>query len=369
MSKICLYCLAFQFLFAAVAFAAKPVTVDQLESALRKTQTQQDADVAQQLSGLELTERLSTTRLSAMEARLPGEKSRVALLALADASAFLDPPAADIPADPPPDINAQRLMISRAVNYLDTEIPKLPNFFATRTIVYFADNLKKNGRPDANGRGGKPWRTTGSSTTTVYFRDGKEDKDIGQGEEKIQSANQERLIPTGTFGPILSRVMDEVGDGQLTWRRWERGADGTRAVFRFAVPQTRSHFEVDFRSSSAWEEAEYFQQFSAYHGEIKVDPATGTILRLILDADLEPGLPVARAGLVVDYGPVEIGGKTYICPVRSVSLLVGRTLLRPGGYAGNTRSPSDFGPETALLSDITFGQYHVFRAEAHIVPY
>jgi hypothetical protein len=260
-------------------------------------------------------------------------------------------------------------MISRAINYLDTTITKLPDFFATRTIVYFADNLKKNGQPEANGRGGKPWRSAGSSTTTVYYRDGNEVIDAGSGEVTFLNLNQERLLPRGTFGPILSLVIRDVASGQLTWCRWERGANGTRAVFRYDVPQARSHFELKVRSSSAWEEAEYFQQFSAYHGEIKLDPTTGAILRLILDADLEPGLPVTRAGIIVDYGPVEIGGKTYICPVRSVSLLKGRTLLRSGGYAGNTRSPSDFGPETALLSDITFGQYHVFRAELHILPY
>ncbi|MFY9853016.1 MAG: hypothetical protein WAK26_03955 [Terracidiphilus sp.] len=316
-----------------------------------------------------MTERLSSTRLSALEARLPGEKSRLALLALADTSAFLDPPAADIPADAPPNINAQRVMISRAINYLATAIPKLPNLFATLTIVYFADNLKKNGRPEANGRGGKPWRTTGSSSTTVYYRDGNEVVDTGQGEVKILSANQERLLPKGTFGPILSLVMKDVANGQLTWGCWERGAGGLRAVFRFAVPQTRSHFDVEIQGNSGWKVGERFQQFSAYHGEIKLDPATGTILRLILNADLKPGLPVTRAGTIVDYGEVEIGGKTYICPVRSVSLLKGRTLLRPGGYAGNTRSPSNFGPEVALLSDITFGEYHVFRTESRLLPY
>jgi hypothetical protein len=46
---------------------------------------------------VELTERISSTKLSWWKARLPGERSRAALIAVADKSAFLALPAAEFP--------------------------------------------------------------------------------------------------------------------------------------------------------------------------------------------------------------------------------------------------------------------------------
>lgn len=46
-----------------------------------------------------------------------------------------------------------------------------------------------------------------------------------------------------------------------------------------------------------------------------------------VQADLAAFVPVKRSDLIVTYGPVEIGGKTYILPVRSVSLSRGRTVV------------------------------------------
>jgi VWFA-related protein len=48
-------------------------------------------------------------------------------------------------------------------------------------------------------------------------------------------------------------------------------------------------------------------------------PSDGSFLRLTLQADLKPSYPIAVADILVEYGPVEIGGKTYICPVKSVA--------------------------------------------------
>jgi len=56
---------------------------------------------------MELSERLSSPRLQKIQADLPGEKSRTALLVLADASAFLQLPAAEISTTPPPTTHAR----------------------------------------------------------------------------------------------------------------------------------------------------------------------------------------------------------------------------------------------------------------------
>ena len=109
---------------ALPAFAAKDatvakVTVAQLEQALATAHDRPDAEVARQLSGMELTERLSTAKLTHLKANLPGSKAQEALAILADSAAFLNPPAAEILADAAPDPAAARQMLTGIVNYVN----------------------------------------------------------------------------------------------------------------------------------------------------------------------------------------------------------------------------------------------------------
>ena len=93
--------LALLWLLTAVAlpaFAAKRVTVEKLEQVLDESRHTTDAKLAQQIYELELTERLIESRLTRLETDLPGPLAREALIAVADASAFLDLPARDIAA-------------------------------------------------------------------------------------------------------------------------------------------------------------------------------------------------------------------------------------------------------------------------------
>jgi hypothetical protein len=71
---------------------ARRVTVHELEQILDTANKEHDDELAKQLAGLELTERLSGSRLSLWKDRLRGKKSNAALVALADESVFLDPP-------------------------------------------------------------------------------------------------------------------------------------------------------------------------------------------------------------------------------------------------------------------------------------
>jgi len=58
------------------AFAANPVTVDMVDQLLIDAHGKTDAKVAEQLFDLELTERVSSARLTRWEAELPGPKPR-----------------------------------------------------------------------------------------------------------------------------------------------------------------------------------------------------------------------------------------------------------------------------------------------------
>lgn len=121
------------------AYAAKKVTVEQFEKTLMAHQSKPDAEAARAIAELELTERLSSTAEARMEASFQGEETRHTLEALADASSFLDPPAAEIPSRPAPDMATQKQMLALTVAYVGKAIPQLPNFLATRVTAQFED--------------------------------------------------------------------------------------------------------------------------------------------------------------------------------------------------------------------------------------
>jgi VWFA-related protein len=370
--------LALLWLLAGVALpavAARNITVEQLEQVLAAVHGKADAKVAQQLSGLELTERLSAARLSRWEADLPGPESRQSLVLLADVAAFLDPPAAEIPATPAPDFAAQRRMIALTVDYASKTLHQLPNFFATRDTVRFEDT-PQGFRPDTSEIPYQPLHPVGRATDTVLYRDGNEvvDSRAAKG-NKNQPATQ-GLITTGVFGPVLATVLVDAAQGKLAWSHWEQGAAGPLAVFRFAVPREKSHYEVEFCCVTA-DNGSYrvFQQFSGYHGEMAVDPANGAILRLTLEADLKPADKIVRSEILVEYGPVEIGGKTYICPVKSVSIsdapALGSNAFELQRYRGGALLEHDSRTAPthlrAMLNDVVFEQYHLFHANARLL--
>jgi hypothetical protein len=74
--------------------------------------------------------------------------------------------------------------------------------------------------------------------------------------------------------------------------------------------------------------------------------------------------------MMVEYGPVEIGGMTYICPMRSVTLDVGPFAWPTKNYRDSfiRRYSLSEDPEADYVNNITFAQYHLFRAEMRILP-
>jgi VWFA-related protein len=350
------------------AGAAKRVTVEQMSQLVAAERAKPDVELAQKLADLELTERLSDAEFTRLKAELPGENSVKALRVLADASEFLEPPAADLPALAAPDVATQRRMLGLTVGYVSKIIPQLPNLFATRVTTQFEDT------PQLESVGGlapyQPVHFSGSTKATVFYRDGREEADAGTGKERKTMGVQQGLNTWGVFGPILSTVLLDAARSKLEWSHWERGDSGSRAVFSFAVPKEKSHYEVNFcciafQAATEAANVKVFRQTIGYRGEMAIDPATGTILRLVVEADLKPTDPVVKAAILVEYGPVDIGGKTYFCPVRSLSSALAQTVQLDLVY--KYPLARQLQPLKNSLSENVFEDYHVFRGDARVV--
>ncbi len=358
------------------------LSVEQLERVLSAARGKRDGEVAKQLLAIELTQRLSSTKLRQLSAGLPGEKSQQALLALADVSAFLDPPPDEIPATAAPDSAAQRQMLARSVGYLARTLPLLPNLFATRDIIRFES---RPSAVDGDVSVDESWRAAGRSAVTVFYRDGHEYVDAAATKNTKAQTPDRGLATWGEFGPILGTVVIDAAQNRLTWSHWELSAAGPQAVFRYAVPVERSHYEVRFCCVTQHYglETNYLIQRVGYHGEITVDPDSGTILRLTVIADPAAGSTITEASLLVEYGPVDVGGEIYFCPARGIALALSpdlKSLSSSVSQLSATPAAGKLpplqktnvttlatGPHQYLLNDISFRQFHLFRSSSRIV--
>lgn len=300
-------------------WAASRITTEQLKSFVAATHRESDAKVANQLASLELTERLSSAQLPRLLADLPGNRARQALLALADMSAFLDPPPSEILSLKTPDLASQRQMMSLTVNYVSKTRHDLPNFYATRVTSAFRREMWAD----------NPLHPAGKYSDMEIYRGG-----LGLQKSRPHS-RAAGLTTSGEFGPILGTVILDAASGNLTWSHWEQGDTGPEAVFHYAVNAKESHYVVQDR-------------VTAYRGEIAVDPSSGSILRIVLRADPDPADALFVADIVVEYGLVELGGKSYICPLKGIAFSEGSQLM--------------------WLNDVAFRDYHLFRSEIRILP-
>jgi len=336
----------------------KRISIKQLQEILELDES--DAEKAKQLSRLELTERMSERRLESLQRIAHGRRTRQELRILTDVSSFVNAPADEILNDAPPDKAVQREMLSLTSGYLETTIHKLPDLFAKRTTVRYQESPMYLDSTSANYQ---PLHETDSWTTTIRYRNGHE---VAETKPPKRKPNAPELITYGVFGPALNGVLDAIEkNGGMEWVRWERGTQGRVAVFRYGVPTETSLRGVGLCCLPDGNGTESFNRYAGYHEEISVDPKSGAILRLVVRTDLKSTTPLTRSDILVEYGPVDIGGTTYICPVRSVSIMRARSVRNLTDWDEWFKM---YGPYSTLLNDVSFGGYHVFRSNSRILP-
>jgi VWFA-related protein len=364
---------------AAQPVRASGVTVEQLERTLADAHAKKDQDLAKKLGGMHLSERLSSPRLAKIQAALPGEKSRLALLALADASAFLQLPAAEIPAAPPPDLPTQQLILNRAAENLVSAIHKLPDFFARQTTTRFHDlkvsYLSPGSAPVVLEH--QAFQPLDSFSDTVYYRNGKEVEETSEKEQKNNPGQRNGLVNSGVFGQLQRIVVADIYKGKMEWSHWEQRATSPVAVFRYSIPKEKSNYVVNYCCFVLPNQPPHnFQSIPPFHGEIAIDPETGAVYRLAIVTELSPTDPVFQAEIMVEYEPVEIGEREYVCPRKSVTIT---TAVAPAvreqcwgaaNSAGGCNVQQVVGAKDTSINDTEYdaASYHVFGSEMRILP-
>ncbi len=366
---------------ALPAGAAKRTTVAQLEQAVTAATAAHKpaSELVKLIAGMELSERLSEATAERLNAQWnAGPGVALALALQADRSAFLDLPVSELPATPAPDQAAQLKMLNAAGRYVEQTLARLPNFLATRETAHYDDRPQEVTKGAWPVRAGLHFVGRSSRETSVLG----ERTSLSSGNAPGGEGELHGLTSWGEFGSVLGMILADSENGKVIWSHWEDTSAGRAAVFHYSVPKSASHFQVvssirrqadleGFASRTPGSRASSIgvrpngdpAQVSvehasrAYQGSLWLDPATGTILRIAIEANSQGSSAFQTAEMLVEYGAVEIGGSSFICPVRSLAL--SRTLLS---------AEASTGPEASeWLNETLFTNYHRFVGTTRIL--
>jgi tetratricopeptide (TPR) repeat protein len=354
-------------LSATLALAATTeATVQQLDTLLADMhmQSKTDDQVANALREMKLIEQLLPSVMNSFVRYQPGPQTIVQIRVLALSSALLPPPPADLPDTPAPDQATQAAIIARATEYAGKQFDLVPKLTSDKLTLRY-----QNGEEFVrtyNGAGSQMAHTDlGLDPASLYLRFlGQTSASIvSQGDVELppKTRKQDPGGPSGQIspvgvGPVLSSVLREAGPGNMTWLRWQTIESKRVAVFSFTVNRKQSDYQVNYCCFPKTENVgnhigmtpngvttggkpptsenlgtstsfEPFKSTVGYHGELFVDPETGTVVRLIVRAELKPGDFIQQEDTRIDYGTVEVGGKAYVVPTRNILL----TTMVPSG--------------------------------------
>jgi hypothetical protein len=359
-------------LLAMPAWCAKKITVAELKDSLASMhrENKNDTDVANALKQVELSEQLTRNTMNSMVENVPGPLSTEQIYVLEARSALLAPPATDLPATAAPDAAAQKAMLDKAADYVSKTYEQLPPLTVTKTTIRFQDNIEAAAASSGLSSGAQQV-TVGSSFVNPFqfihyinstdaqiaTEHGAEKPPAGK-DKTLWGAN--RMIALQMPDPSLGGVFQEAqAAGDIKFLRWELVNGKPAAVFTFDVPKKKAHFEVNvccfpdvdqaglvnftpatpnsnkpgsaagnLQTTTSWHP---FKANVPYHGEFFIDPDTGIVVRMITQAELKQNEVVHQDDTRIDYGPVTVGGKAVVLPMKVVVL----TEVVPNGDSGS----------------------------------
>jgi hypothetical protein len=365
---LCLLLLAVS--LPAFADAFKKVTVAQLSDILTGLQhaNKSDEEVASELSGLELTEELTSATMHSMANLIPGPHSTEQLYVLEARSSMLAPPASDLPGDAPLDPAAQQALLAKAQDLAAKD--QLPSLTANRMTARFQDGVQTiqtftsakaksgNEQDPVIDRARSAVHLMNTHQEAVEIKNG-----IAQpvAKEKIAWGSNGLVASIVPPRPLPETVQEISANGAPKWLRWELINGKPAAVFAYSVDKKKSRYSLAYccfpdtsnignnlyggnakpgsgggsglsaspaahpsggngnlSTISDWKN--FNVKSSGYHGELFLDPATGTVLRTIVEADFKPSDFVHNEQIRVDYATLPIAGQSLVIPLRIFTL-------------------------------------------------
>jgi hypothetical protein len=181
-------------------------------------------------------------------------------------------------------------------------------------------------------------------STDVVYENGREDYRNIKINGKVVKKNIEETggsWSTGEFGTILVNLFSPYTAADFHFRRDSRAGGILAKMYDFDVAREHSSWSIHAESQS-------YQP--AYSGSVWIDPATGRVLRIEMQAKAMPrDFPIDHVESAVDYQYIRLGdAQQYLLPVHSESLSCQR------------------GTDFCSRNVIDFRNYHKYTGESSI---
>ncbi|HJT86938.1 MAG TPA: hypothetical protein VJ732_03755, partial [Bryobacteraceae bacterium] len=159
------------------------------------------------------------------------------------------------------------------------------------------------------------WRALDVVTMDVVYDQGKEDYRNVKINGKPFDKSMDQLPgawSTGEFGTLLIDLFSPATAAEFHLRREDRVAGIDAKVYDFDVKRENSHWAIHMAS-------QVYQP--AYSGSAWIDPRTGRVLRIEIQARGIPDqFPADHVESATDYEYVRLGTQQFLLPVHSESL-------------------------------------------------
>ncbi|HTZ81829.1 MAG TPA: VWA domain-containing protein, partial [Candidatus Acidoferrales bacterium] len=295
----------------AVAFEIEGPTGVTVASAVPPASTKDDA------------EPLAGTGMQLPDAETPGHEGLV----------IKSLPADEAPAPASQQIDAMIAAArKRALDYGKT----LPNFLCIEVT---------NRSVDASGNG--RWKHRDSLAELLSYHDNQESRttleiDGKRSTLKRADMNSNWPLSVGEFGAMLNLVFQPSSKTEFQWKEAAALGDGSGTVQVF-------NYRVDGKNATIVLTEGNADAAVGFHGRVYLDPSTGGVRRVTLEADAIPhSFAVHAASMTVDYDFVGISGRDYLLPVSSSVRL-------------------EKGHHKIELNEITFRDYRRFASRTKIM--
>ena len=181
----------------------------------------------------------------------------------------------------------------------------LPNFLVQQVTTRYASNTRSVN-----------WQAIDTVTADVACVNGKEDyRNIAiNGRPTNGPVERTGTWSTGEFAVTLQDILAPATAATFMKQRQEVLGSRTAYVFDLAVEEGNSHWVLVGPTGR--------QYRPAYKGAIWIDKETRRVLRIeqIANSSQSIGVPYDKAESVVEYGFVNIEGKSYLLPTQSENL-------------------------------------------------
>jgi hypothetical protein len=267
-----------------------------------------DGDLARTLRRLSLKTRLDNRTAEEMESLAPGPKSIAELERLREITRDLPLPAVVPQFDSPPAPTPEELrrVIEAARGKALAYTAGLPDFICGETVRRYESATGK-----AN------WALTDTLTLQLtYFGHLENYKLTAMNGRKTELTYEGAggMMSKGEFGSMLLEVFAPDSRVAFAWSNWTTLRHRPAYVLSFSIAAWNSRYflMVGQRGTGS------VSTEAGEHGLVYIDRETEEVLRVDSEADSIPdGFPLAGATRVLDYGETEVGGRSFLLPLRA----------------------------------------------------